>query len=598
MRERCPSDQGARRWLDTIAEEGVDVLDYCALRMGLGYETVLERVAEWTGLAYAPFVPRTVSGPLGLTSIDLLARVRSLRGALWDREVLFVAPSFSEAIGLKRYAERNRAARSGICLVPAQAIRTELAEANTAELTGQARHRLTRRWPAASAEGELPRKARIGFVLGLAMLLGLAIYASLVPIPALTLGLCGLLLIPALLRVIAMMEALVARRRAAPPVLETIQLPLYSLLVPLRDEAHMVPLLARAMAGLDYPPEKLDIIFVVESRSASTVAACREAVAANPLFNMIVVPESLPHTKPKALNFALPFVRGEFVVVYDAEDIPDADQLRLAAARFAADPGIDCLQAELAVDNAGETWLTALFAGEYAGQFGLMLPTLAALALPMPLGGTSNHFRTRSLRELGGWDAFNVTEDADLGVRLSRLRYRSETLDSWTLEEAPVSLRAWMAQRTRWMKGWMQTLIVHNAHPAQFLADIGWRGFVAFQIYVGSMIVSALLHTAFLFGIGLKLALTGTLWPGGTLGAIYLVILAVGYGSALALAAAGLWRSGRSGLIPYQLLLPVYWLLHSVATLRAAQELLTRPYFWAKTPHGRTRLERTFAERR
>lgn len=520
--------------------------------------------------------------------------MRSLRGAVWDRDVLYVAPRFGDIITLRRHGRQHPETLSRLCIVPAHAIRTELAESNSALLIDEARLRLKRRWPAASAEGDLRRPARIGFVAGLVLVVVLAIHASLAPLPVLTVVLCGLLLIPALLRVITMMEALVRRHAPAPPPLETAQLPAYSILVPLRDEAEMVPLLARALTSIDYPPEKLDIKFVVESRSASTIAACRAAIADHPLFEILVVPEAQPHTKPKALNYALPLARGEYVVVYDAEDIPDPQQLRLAAARFAADPGIDCLQAELAVDNAGENWLTALFAGEYSGQFGLTLPTLAALGLPMPLGGTSNHFRTRSLRELGGWDAFNVTEDADLGLRLSRLRYRSETLASWTLEEAPVSLKAWMAQRTRWMKGWMQTLIVHNSHPRQFLRDIGWPGFIAVQLYVWSMIVSALLHTTFLITLAVKLALTGSIWVGGLLGALLLVFLVVGYGSAVLLSAIGLWRMGRPWLIAYQVLLPVYWVLHTIATLRAAHELLTRPYFWAKTPHGRTRLARNF----
>lgn len=159
---------------------------------------------------------------------------------------------------------------------------------------------------------------------------------------------------------------------------------------------------------------------MVEAESRATIAAV-EAILDEGHFELVAVPDGKPRTKPKALDYALPLVRGEHVVVFDAEDIPDPDQLRKAASAFFADPGIDCLQAELVVDNAAENLLTGLFAGEYAGQFGLLLPLLARWRLPMPLGGTSNHFRTQALRELGGWDAFNVTEDADLGVRLARL---------------------------------------------------------------------------------------------------------------------------------------------------------------------------------
>jgi len=294
----------------------------------------------------------------------------------------------------------------------------------------------------------------------------------------------------------------------------------------------------------------------------------------------------------------LPLVRGEHLVVFDAEDIPARDQLRRAAERFAAHPEIDCLQAELRVDNGAESWLTALFAGEYAGLFTLLLPWLAQHGLPLPLGGTSNHFRTAALRAVGGWDAFNVTEDADLGVRLARMRSRTGTLAVATAEEAPIRLGAWMRQRTRWMKGWMQTFLVHNRHPIQFQRDIGWRGFLFFQIYVGSLIASSLIHTVFALSVAVQFALFGTgwlrladIWDG-----VYLLVLVVGYSGAFGIALAGLARQGKLDLAVYQLLLPIYWLLHAIAAIRAATELLTRPYFWSKTRHGETRMVRVVRE--
>jgi cellulose synthase/poly-beta-1,6-N-acetylglucosamine synthase-like glycosyltransferase len=320
-------------------------------------------------------------------------------------------------------------------------------------------------------------------------------------------------------------------------------------------------------------------------------------VLGDPRFTLITVPKAPPYTKPKALNYALPFVRGQHVVVYDAEDIPAPDQLRLAASRFAAEPGIDCLQAELVLDNAAENWLTALFAGEYAGQFGLMLPALARWRLPIPLGGTSNHFRTDGLRDLGGWDAFNVTEDADLGLRMARLRYRVATFDSQTREEAPIALSEWMRQRTRWMKGWMQTFIVHNRNPRQFFRDAGWRGGLAFEIYVGSLILSAPLHTIFLGSVLVRLALgsSANSEPLGILPIIAGLIFVLGYSGAIALVVIGLLRLRKKRLLAYQLLLPFYWVLHSVATVRACYQLLARPYFWAKTSHGRTSMTRPVA---
>jgi cellulose synthase/poly-beta-1,6-N-acetylglucosamine synthase-like glycosyltransferase len=274
--------------------------------------------------------------------------------------------------------------------------------------------------------------------------------------------------------------------------------------------------------------------------------------------------------------------------------VPEPGQLRTAASHFAADRRLACVQAELVADNAAETPLTALFAGEYAGLFGRLLPALSRWRLPMPLGGPSNHFRIEALRRLGGWDAFNVTEDADLGVRLARGRMRTATIASRTYEEAPITLHAWMAQRTRWVKGWMQTLLVHNRAPGELLRDLGWKGFIAFELMVGSMVLASLLHTVFLLSLVVGLAINGAvpLFPGSAWGWISAGVLLAGYGGALALVVSGLLRLGRPGLLPVQLLLPLYWVLHSVAAVRAAWDLIRRPHFWAKTEHGLTAMPR------
>ena len=210
----------------------------------------------------------------------------------------------------------------------------------------------------------------------------------------------------------------------------------------------------------------------------------------DPRFSLLSVPDALPRTKPKALDFALPLCRGEFVVVFDAEDTPHPDQLWRAATRFRDAPDLQCIQAELYIDNAEESWLTGLFAAEYAGTFGVLLPALADWGWPMPLGGTSNHFRIATLRALGGWDAFNVTEDADLGTRLARLRYRCETMSLQRWRRRPTGFAAWMGQRTRWMKGWMQTFIVHNRQPGQLLADMGPVNMLVFEMAVLGMIIT------------------------------------------------------------------------------------------------------------
>lgn len=587
----APSAPEVLAILEGAARLSIDPIDHCIHLHGLSPATAMERAAAWAGLRYSPTVPRASFASARVARIDGLAEIRTIRARQADREIIYCAPRCAELVGLRRYVERNPEVRDRICLVPIGPLREEIAQANALRLIDEARQRLARRWPFASAHLDLPLAARVGFVVAVAVI---AIAAALAPFwyKPLLIPLVGtLLVVPAIMRLVAVLRPPEAAPEA-PPRVPDAELPVYSVLIPLRDEAQMVPLLGQAMRALDYPAAKLDIKFVVEAHSPATAEAVRGLLDL-PAFELVLVPDAPPHTKPKALDYALPLVRGEYVVIYDAEDIPAPDQLRRAAAAFAADPGIDCLQAELIVDNAAENWLTALFAGEYAGQFGLMLPFLARLRLPMPLGGTSNHFRARSLRELGGWDAFNVTEDADLGTRLSRLRYRSATLASQTREEAPISLSAWMAQRTRWMKGWMQTFIVHNRSPRRFLEDIGWRGFLAFEIYIGSMIISALLHSVFVASFVATLLLSLRTEPFDAWDGVSLAMLLVGYGGAGALVVAGLLRLGQPGLLPYQLALPLYWMLHSVATVRALHELVARPYFWAKTEHGRTRMRRS-----
>ena len=332
---------------------------------------------------------------------------------------------------------------------------------------------------------------------------------------------------------------------------------------------------------------------MVEAQSTATVTAVRKLLD-DPRFELVTVPDAPPRTKPKALDYALPFVRGDYVAVYDAEDMPDPDQLRLAAARFAAEPDLDCLQAELMIDNGDENVIASLFAGEYAGQFAVLMPALVRWGLPIPLGGTSNHFTARALREAGGWDAFNVTEDADLGVRLARLRYRTDMLASRTFEEAPIGLGAWLNQRTRWMKGWMQTFIVHNRRPARLLADLGWRGFLGLELWLGSLILSPLLHTVFVASLLIEVLATGTtpFTPFDPEEGLALAIFILGYGGSFAVTLVGLHRTGQRHLLLIQVLLPLYWMLHSVATIRAGWQLVRRPHFWAKTPHGLTRVDR------
>jgi hypothetical protein len=365
-------------------------------------------------------------------------------------------------------------------------------------------------------------------------------------------------------------------------------LPVYTVVAALYREAKSVPQLVGALRQLDYPAEKLDIKLVVEPDDIETRAAI-ERLHLGPPFEIITAPDAGPRTKPKALNAALPFARGAFAVVYDAEDRPEPDQLRRALGMFLADKNLACVQARLTIDNTADSWLARLFTAEYAGQFDVFLPGLATLGLPLPLGGSSNHFRTSVLRKVGGWDPYNVTEDADLGMRLSRFAFASTVIASTTYEEAPARFMPWLRQRTRWFKGWMQTWLVHMRTPRLTLADLGPAGFASFQLVVGGNVLAALVYPLFLAGALWDIARDAP--PGEGLGQALLTglhgtTLALGFLGAGIVGWLGLMRRGLAGTAWVLVLIPLHWMLLSLAAWRALYQLLRDPYRWEKTEHG------------
>jgi cellulose synthase/poly-beta-1,6-N-acetylglucosamine synthase-like glycosyltransferase len=227
-----------------------------------------------------------------------------------------------------------------------------------------------------------------------------------------------------------------------------------------------------------------------------------------------------------------------------------------------------------------------MFALDYALWFDMLLPGLDRIGMPMPLGGTSNHFRTAILRDIGGWDAFNVTEDADIGIRLAQLGYRVSMIASTTYEEAPIAAGAWLRQRSRWLKGYMQTWLVHMRHPLRLLRRAGLGGFLAFQLFLGGGVIFALANPL-LWAAFLGSALFGwRVWqgfghvPGASLLANNLLL------TYLAMISPG--RRGRADLAPWGLTVIVYWAMVSLAGYRALGQLVTRPFFWEKTTHGVT----------
>ena len=365
-------------------------------------------------------------------------------------------------------------------------------------------------------------------------------------------------------------------------------LPVYSILVPLYREAEIVPDLLRALLAIDYPQDKLDCKIIVEADDAETLAAFDELKGLHP-FDIVRVPACLPRTKPKAVNFALRYARGDYLVIYDAEDRPEPDQLLKAVAAFRNLPrAVACLQARLAFHNR-DRWLTKSFAIDYFTWFGSLLPGLERLGVPIPLGGTSNHFRTAVLREIGAWDPFNVTEDADIGLRLAQLGYRTTMLDSTTWEEAPERIDIWIKQRSRWLKGYMQTWLVHSRSARSLVKHVGLGGFLAFQLFIGGAVLSALVNPILwvIFGMScvLPISIFGD-FPGNTLGYVSAAGALGSNGVLTYLAVAGPARGGEGRLAPYGLTVSIYWLLISVAAYRGLWQLITKPFHWEKTAHG------------
>ena len=374
-------------------------------------------------------------------------------------------------------------------------------------------------------------------------------------------------------------------------------LPIYSIIVAIYREAQSAHDLVAALTSLDYPKERLDIKLVVECDDMETRLALDLMDLGAP-FEIVVAPTAGPRTKPKALNAALPFVRGRYVAVFDAEDRPEPQQLRIALAAFeAGDAGLACVQARLTIDNTRDNWITRLFTAEYAALFDVFLPGLAAWRMPLPLGGTSNHFHAPTLRALGGWDPYNVTEDADLGIRLARAGYHTTLVQSSTYEEAPARLMPWLYQRTRWFKGYLQTWAVHMRNPVRLWHELRPGGFLVFQLVIGGAVLAALVHGVFM-GVLIFQVATGLFWSDKAgvfehaFAGLYLATLITGYLFSGLLGFVGLSRRRLARSAPYLLLLPFYWLMMSWAAWRAVFQLIRSPYRWEKTEHGLARTSR------
>lgn len=364
--------------------------------------------------------------------------------------------------------------------------------------------------------------------------------------------------------------------------------PKYSILCPLYKEVHVLPQFIAAMNDISYPKNRLEILLILEEDDRETIDRVATMDLPNS-FQVLIVPHSLPKTKPKACNFALQHVTGEYAVIFDAEDIPEPDQLKKAVLAFEkTDSKTICMQAKLNYYNPHQNLLTKLFTLEYSLWFEVILTGLQSLNGPIPLGGTSNHFRTEHLHELKGWDPFNVTEDADLGMRISKAGYKTAIIDSVTMEEANSQIKNWFNQRSRWIKGYMQTYCVHMQTPT----DFKFSDFVIFNLVVGGKILSALINPI-MWLMTIAYFSSRTMW-GPFISSLYLqpilylggFTLIIGNFIYAYIFMIGVAERKQWSLVKYGLLSPFYWLIISSAAYYAIWELIIRPFHWNKTKHG------------
>ncbi len=369
------------------------------------------------------------------------------------------------------------------------------------------------------------------------------------------------------------------------------ELPIYSILCPLYKEAAILPQFLNAIEKLEWPKRKLDVILLLEEDDTDTIAEIKKMRL--PFFvRPVIVPLSQPKTKPKACNYGLNIAKGEYIVIYDAEDIPDPLQLKKAYIGFLKQSEKTiCLQAKLNYYNPHQNWLTKFFSAEYSLWFDLILPGLQSINTNIPLGGTSNHFRTSYLRKLQGWDTFNVTEDADLGIRLFKEGYKTAIIDSVTLEEANSNPRNWIRQRSRWIKGYLQSYLVHMRDIWSFGKSKGIHAFL-FQLTIGSKLTFIFLNPFLWLATISYFALYSIVGPTLELvyiaPAFYLGAISLVFGNFLFLYyyMIGCAKRKQWDLIYSALFIPIYWLMVSIAGWVALYQLIFKPHYWEKTIHG------------
>ncbi|WP_299373585.1 glycosyltransferase [uncultured Tateyamaria sp.] len=400
------------------------------------------------------------------------------------------------------------------------------------------------------------------------------------------------LVLTTVLKLLALVTQMTDRVPTAPEPLPKVvphRLPRVSVMVPLFKEERIAEALVARLSRLTYPKALLEVVLVLEAKDAVTRATLARTKLPQWMRVVEVPDDGTITTKPRALNYALDFCDGDIIGVWDAEDAPEIDQIEKVVAHYAqAGPDVACLQGILDYYNSSYNWIARCFTIEYASWWRLVLPGVARMGLVLPLGGTTLFFRREILEELGGWDAHNVTEDADLGVRLARRGYRTELIPTATFEEANCRAWPWVKQRSRWLKGYLITYCVHMRNPRALLHDLGWKRFIGFQVMFlatfSQFVTLPLLWSFLLPTFGLPHPVTETLGAGVIWPLAGFFIFAEILNALIGILATS--AKERRHLIPWVFTLPLYFPLGALASYKALYELVFDPYYWDKTQHG------------
>ena len=557
----------------------------------LAHRSALENASFTGALATARLEPGTAAGASRGVELPLPAVFRSVApDASWsprapeETEMLPLRSAASPAVGRCTHRQRRSTTITPCAIcggIPGPRV-------VTARVTGGAT--FPREMSAEDTLSSGQRRVILGGLIVLAVFFVLAPLATLIGIIAIAISLYAAVLVQrARIFWLAMEQPeMISISDEEARAVPASKLPIYTILIPAYREPQVIGRLLDAVRALEYPIHKLDVKLLLEQDDPETLEAAMAAGAGSHI-EVVRVPPVGPRTKPKACQVGLARARGRYVTIFDAEDEPEPLQLRRAIVAFRRHKDIACFQAILSYRNPGQNLITRWFTAEYAMWFRQFLPGLVRLGAPLPLGGTSNHFRRRVLREVGAWDPFNVTEDADLGIRLSRAGHRTAVLESTTWEEANSDFVNWVKQRSRWYKGYLQTWLIHLRQPRRLWRELGPRGFIGFNLFVGGTPLIAIINPIFwaLTAVWFLAhpAIIESLFPSW----LYYAGLAcfVGgnfmflYGSMVSAQS-----TGRPDVVLAAALSPIYWVMMSIAAMKATIQLVSAPSFWEKTTHG------------